>query len=117
MIRIILYFIINIACFYLMDRFFPSVSIKSWASTAIFLVVLAAINWSVVPIIKFLTAPLNFLTLGLLGIIINIIALASAVNLSGAFVINASGVRYLIILAVISFTLSIAQGITNKLTE
>jgi len=48
------------------------VKYSSWLSLLIFTVILVIINATVKPIIKFLTWPINFLTLGLFHLVLNV---------------------------------------------
>lgn len=117
MIKSIIYFVVSIVCLGVLDYLIPAITISSsWIGVLIFLLVLAIINYYILPIFKFLTLPLNILTLGLVSFIINMIGLYIAVEFTRAIGINASGINYFFNLILISITLSIAQNIVNNVT-
>lgn len=61
------------------------VGYTSWISLIIFTFILTIINFTVKPIIKILTWPINFLTLGIFHLIINVLFLILASKLTPGF--------------------------------
>jgi len=91
-----------------LSRLLPDFNIDSTSSSVIFLFILSLFNWTVVPIIKFFSLPLNIMTLGVFNILINLATLLFVVNilegvdLTGNFVENL--ITGGIILAVLVFS-------------
>jgi putative membrane protein len=104
MIRTIVYFLVNICCFFVLDKLAIGLKIDDWVNIAWFLLILSVINIFVMPVIKFFTWPINFITFGLLGLLINTLALSFAVGIAG-FRISYVGFR------------SIASTITNMVSK
>ena len=118
MIKSIIYFVVSILSLGVLDYLIPAITIDSnWLGVLIFLLVLTIINYFILPIFKLLTLPLNFLTLGLVYFVINLIGLFIAIDFTKIININASGVNYFFNLVLISITLSIAQNIANGLVS
>jgi putative membrane protein len=111
-LKLISYFLVNIGLFYVLDQILKTIEIKDWKIVAIFLLALVGINCFILPIIKLLTLPLNFLTFGLLGVVLNFVAIVVALDISG-IKINAVGTQYYITILLISCTLSVASWINN----
>jgi len=49
----------------------PGISVENFSSAMLVCVIIALINIFIAPIIKFVTLPINFLTLGIFGLVIN----------------------------------------------
>jgi putative membrane protein len=103
-IRFVLNVIVVLGFSYLFDKGFP---IHGIGQAAVFIVILTLLNWTLIPILKFMTFPLNILTLGLIGILIN----GLAVVLAGT-VLNVK-IDYLIAL-LFSFVLGIINGVAEN---
>jgi putative membrane protein len=75
----IIRFVVNVAVVFLFGALFnDSFQINNVGVAVIFVIVLTIINWTLVPIIKLFTLPFNILTLGILGVIINGLAVVLA---------------------------------------
>lgn len=61
------------------------VGYSGWTAILVFTFILTIINLIVKPIIKFLTWPINFLTLGLFHLVLNVLFLMLASNLTPGF--------------------------------
>ena len=64
------------------------VGYAGWTAILVFTLILTIINLIVKPIIKFLTWPINFLTLGLFHLILNVLFLMLASNLTPGFILT-----------------------------
>lgn len=69
--KIILRILIVALVIVLLPRFIPGITVASFYSALIVALVLAGINLVVKPIITLVTLPVNVLTLGLFGLVIN----------------------------------------------
>ncbi len=103
-IRFILNIVIVLGFAELFKSGFP---IQGIGQAAVFIVVLTALNWTLIPILKFMTLPLNILTLGLIGILLNGLAVVLAGN-----ILNAK-IDYLIALF-FSFVLGFINGLAEN---
>ncbi len=70
--RLILRYIALVAGLSLADYLFPAVSIDTFQTTLIAAGVLLLINLLVRPVLHFLTLPINIITLGLFGWVLNL---------------------------------------------
>jgi uncharacterized membrane protein YvlD (DUF360 family) len=118
MLKSIGFFVISLICLGLLDGAVDSIALsKNWLGILIFLVVLTLVNWLVLPLFKVIAFPFNLLSLGLVNFLINLGGLWIAIKLTDVVSINDTGLGYLLNLALISFTLSIAQVLSNKLID
>jgi uncharacterized membrane protein YvlD (DUF360 family) len=116
MFKQIAYFIASLICLTTLDRYVDTISLGSdWTKVAALLVVLTLLNWFVLPFFKFITFPFNLISFGLVGVILNYIALHYAIQWTQAIDITNSGTGYFLNLALISFTLTAAQMIVNRI--
>ena len=103
LIRFILNIVVVLGFSSLFQTGFP---IHGIGQAAVFIVILTLLNWTLIPILKFMTFPLNILTLGLVGILIN----GLAVVLAGV-ILNVK-IDYLIAL-LFSFILGMINGVAE----
>ncbi len=59
---------------------------SGWTALVIFTLILTIINWTIKPILKLVTWPINFLTLGLFHLILNVILLMIVSSLTPGFI-------------------------------
>lgn len=64
------------------------VGYSGWTAILVFTLILTIINLIVKPIIKLLTWPINFLTLGLFHLVLNVLFLMLASNLTPGFALT-----------------------------
>lgn len=88
--------------------FMDSVTIEPWWVCVIVAVVLGFINSTIRPIIKFLSFPITFLTLGLFSLVINGAMVMFCSWLIKGFQVDGwwAGILFSIILAIVSFILN-----------
>jgi len=115
MLRIIGYLVANVAVLMLLN-FFPNVDIRV-IPAMVFVVFLTLLNWTIVPIIKLLALPINFLTFGLINGIINLIVLLIMMNVIKGIDINAGLIQQTGFAILITIGFSLAQGIVNRITD
>lgn len=83
----------------------PGVDVDGFWSALIVAVVLALVNATIGLLLKFVTAPLNWLTLGLVSLIINVLMVLLVDNLVDGFATNGFWAA-----AVFALVLAIIQG-------
>ena len=74
-------FILGAGVIYLMGYLFEGVYVKDFSVAFVVAIVLALLNKFVKPLLKIFTLPINILTFGLFGLIINGIILSICVNI------------------------------------
>jgi putative membrane protein len=114
MFRSLVYLVGNSIMLLILSSLLGNFEIQSIGNAAIFVVVLTILNWTVVPIIKFFTFPINLLTLGLFYAILNVIViLLLARNLPG-IQLAGDGFTQFITAVVISVSMSVVQTLIGK---
>ncbi len=85
----------------------PGAHVDGYLTAIIVAVVLAIVNSTVGPVLKFLTFPLNLLTLGLVSLIINVLMVLLVARLVSGFSIDGffTAVIFAVILALVSMVL------------
>ena len=88
--------------------FMDSVTIEPWWVTVIVAVVLGFINSAIRPIIKFLSLPINILTLGIFALVINALMVLLCAWFIDGFTVESLGAAILfsIILAIVNWVLN-----------
>ena len=82
---------------YLMNYLFAGVYVKDYGVAFVVAIILTILNKFVKPILKFLTLPLNILTFGLFGLILNGIILNICINIMAPdFVIASFGLTVVV---------------------
>jgi putative membrane protein len=116
MFRTLTYFIGNTLMLLILSQLLPNFEINSLSSAALFVFLLTLLNWTVVPVIKFFTFPINWITLGLFFSLLNILVIwFVASNLQGAGVeFLGSGFEKFITSVIISVSLSVIQMVIGK---
>jgi putative membrane protein len=115
MFRGLVFFVINVLVIMFLSFILPEFKVVSILSAATLVIVLTLLNWTLGGILKLFTLPLNFLSFGLLGFIINIFVLWVSLNIPQGVTISGSGFSQLLTLLIISVSLSIGQGIGNAI--
>lgn len=88
----VLQFVLGAGVILLMSYIFDGVYVKNFSVAFVVAIVLSLLNKFVKPILKLLTLPLNFLTLGIFGFIINgLMLLLSTMILAPDFQIASFG--------------------------
>lgn len=107
-------FIYTIFVIYLFGLVMPNVDIGNFYSITLFLITLGVLNGLVFPIVKLLTFPINFITLGLFNFLLNIMGLYIALNtITDAIKISGSSVVNFFTVLLLAFVLSIPANLSN----
>lgn len=85
-------------------------------SAALLVIFLTILNWTVVPIIKFFTFPINILSLGICYFIINLLTIWLVFDLVGVRLGRSFGESFLNAILVI-FALSIGNNVAQNLAK
>lgn len=76
-------FLVRIALIYGFAQIYAGVTLPSFWSTTVFVIVLAFLNITLKPILQLLTLPINLVTLGLFSLVINAVVILFADTLIG----------------------------------
>jgi putative membrane protein len=116
MSRTLLYFAGNTLMLWILSTLLPNFEISSLGSAFLFVVILTLLNWTIVPIIKFFTFPINWITLGLFFGVLNLIVIQSVASLlSGSGVeLGGRGFDKLITTIIIAVSLSVVHTLIGK---
>lgn len=104
---------------FLLAMLIPAVSFSSWATLIIAAIILTLLQFTLKPILKLLFLPINIITLGIFGWIINAFILWLAAYLVPGFQLNSFmllGISFsgLWALIVLSFLLSLIQSVVDS---
>ena len=116
MLKPVYYFFVSLLLLGISRNIFPKLIVNNVGDFGWFLVVLTLFNWSIVPILQIITLPINFLTIGLASLTINLVFLNWAINLSRGIKIEASGFEYVFLLFMVSVILSLTNALVNRIT-
>ena len=83
--KLIINILLSSVAIYLTALLVDQVIVTNYVTSLIAALVLGVINVTIKPVVKFLTLPLNILTLGILGFIINGVALYAVTYLVDGF--------------------------------
>jgi putative membrane protein len=117
MFKVLLYFVINTITILVLSNLLLTFEVTGLTAAFMFVVFLTLLNFTVIPVIKFLTFPINFLTLGLFHGLINILTIGVVANtIRGVDLTGTSTDKFLTSL-VIAVTLSVAHAFVGKLSK
>jgi putative membrane protein len=96
----------------LTSYFVPGFRINSFGSAIIAAVVIGLLNWSLRPILFFLTLPINILTMGLFTFVVNAIILKLAAAMLSGLDINSwlSAIFGAVVLAILHMLFFVMMG-------
>jgi len=115
MLRSIFFLIGNILVVLGLSRILPDFVVSSYASAFWFVLVLSLLNIILVPFLRLLAFPINFVSFGLFSLIINIFVLIVTINFVNGVAITSGGFgpRAVTVLFV-SVGLAIGQSVLNS---
>jgi putative membrane protein len=115
MFRGLIYFVVNVLIILLLSNILPGFKVSTiWAATML-IVVLTLLNWTLGVILKFFTFPLNFLSFGLLGFLINLFVLWISLNIPQGITVSGTAFEQFILLLIITIGLSVGQAISHAM--
>lgn len=108
-------FIVTIFILYIAGTVLPNVQVGSIPSLIFFLLFLGLLNGVVLPVIKIISFPINFLSLGLFNLFLNFLGLIFALNvINNAVIISSKGLDYFFTVILLSVVLAIPSYILDK---
>jgi putative membrane protein len=112
LVKLIFSLIINAIAVFAAAYLLPQVSVDAPLTALWVALVLGVLNSTLKPILKILTLPINFLTLGLFGLLINLLILYLATLIVPGFVI-AGILGYILFSLVTGIVASILHAVIN----
>jgi putative membrane protein len=116
-IQSLLSFVINILILLILSNVIPEFNVESAWVAGSFIFFLTLINWIVVPIFKFLALPFSFLTFGLVGYLINLLAVWFVISVVDGIGIEGGFAVQLVNIIIISVSLSVGPILVHKLLD
>ncbi len=110
--RIIKSLLISAAAVYLTGAILPGVYINGFGAAIAAALILGILNLTVIPLLKFITFPLNLLTFGLISLLLNGLAIKMTSNLMNGFTIVGTGTG-VIAAVIVSVIQSVLTGMFN----
>jgi putative membrane protein len=117
MFRVLFYFVANIIAILGLSNLLPNFEVSNLTAAFMFIIFLTLLNFTVIPIIKFLTFPINFLTLGLFNALINIVTVGLVANSVKGVELFGTFTEKTLTLLLIVITLSVVQSLVGKLNH
>jgi putative membrane protein len=116
MLRAIGYLFINVLIVLVLSNLLSNFRVTSWVAAALFIIVLTLLNWTIIPVLKFLTFPLSVLSFGLVSLLINLVGIIVAANLLSNNGVSLAGdfLSQLFSALIISIALAIGQVVVNS---
>jgi putative membrane protein len=118
MLRAGLYLVSNILVILVLSFILPGLQVEGAFAATVFILLLTLLNLTVVPILQLFTLPINLITLGLSGFIINflvtvlLVAVLEGITLTGS--ILEQGVTVIILMIVMSITNTLVNQFLEK---
>jgi putative membrane protein len=114
----LLYPIVNILVILGLDYLIKeSFEVDSVTSAFWFVAILTVLNFLVVPVIKLLTFPINFVTLGIFNTLLNLSVIAFVSNVVDGVSINGNRLESLLVIVLIAASLSLAHSLIGNAIE
>lgn len=109
--KLVIKLLLSTVALWAMAYITPGVEINNFAVALVAVLVISAINLFIKPILSILTLPVNFLTLGLLGVVINILLFMLVASLVEGFTITnfLSGAIGLLVYSLLQTVLNILE--------
>jgi putative membrane protein len=105
----LVYFLVNILVILGLSNIMESFQVDGVKPAALFIIVLSILNNFISPIIKFLGMPINFITLGLFNILVNLSMVAFASKMIDGVNIFGGKIESFLVIAIIAASLSVAH--------
>lgn len=114
MLRGLAYLVVNALVLLGLSYLISSFEVTNFVAAIIFVVVLTALNWTVLPVLKFFAFPFNILTLGLVNGLLSLLAINLAIWLVDGVNIIGDGWTQVFTTLIIAVVLAVSSGIVEK---
>ena len=115
MFRSLIFLLVNVVVILALSAVLPGFKVASFSSALFLVIILTILNFTLGYVLKLFTLPLNFLSFGLVGFIINLFVLWISLNIPNGVTVSGSSFDKLILLLIITFALSAGQSAAQAL--
>ena len=115
MFRSLIFLLVNVGVILVLSAILPGFKVASFSSALFLVIILTILNFTLGFVLKLFTLPLNFLSFGLVGFIINLFVLWISLNIPNGVTVSGSSFDKLILLLIITFALSVGQSAAQAL--
>jgi putative membrane protein len=88
LVHTVVYWLLGALALWLAARIIPGMQLRDFGSAMIATLIIAIVDWTIGPVLRFLTFPITFLTLGLFRLVVNALLLKLASMFSPGFRID-----------------------------
>ncbi len=117
MFKILAYLIVNALVILVIANLLPNFLVADLVAAVVFVLLLSIINSTLIPILKFLAFPFNFVTLGLVNGLISLAGIAFVVWLVPGIDIQGDYLTQIITILTLSIVLGLSSSIIEKLLK
>lgn len=117
MLKTLFYIICNIVVLFIADNLLANFEVSSIWAAFLFVVVLSFLNWIILPTLKLIAFPINFLTLGLFGVFLSLLMVWITTSVVQGISLTGSFSDKLISAIVISIFLALAQALVGSFVD
>ena len=114
MFKILWHLIANVVIIYILASILPNFILLNITQVFLFTIVLSLLNWLVVPLVRLISFPVTFLTFGLFNIVITLVTVIVALNLTKGVRIDETGLAYFILLTILTLSLSVSNTLISN---
>jgi putative membrane protein len=114
MINILFYFVANVITILGLSKFLDDFQVRDTTSAFVFILALTLLNYTIIPVIKFLTFPINFFTIGIFNGVLNVVVILLLTSVIKGVEITSTGFAKFVTAFIIVITLSVVQSIIGK---
>lgn len=115
MFRSLIFLLVNVVVILVLSAILPGFKVATFSSALFLVIILTILNFTLGYVLKLFTLPLNFLSFGLVGFIINLFVLWISLNIPNGVTVSGSSFDKLILLLIITFALSVGQSAAQAL--
>jgi putative membrane protein len=116
MFKFILYLVLNVGVLFLVDYLLQNFTVSNLWSAIIFIIVLSILNWTLLPLLKLIAFPINFLTLGLFGSFLGLVMVILTTTIVKGIELSGDFGQKLVSALIISISFSLVQALVGSLT-
>jgi putative membrane protein len=114
MLRALSYLIVNSLVLLGLSYLLSNFEVSDFLTALVFVILLTLLNWTVLPILKIFALPFNFLTLGLVNGLINLLGISFAAWLVTGVAIKGEFLMQFLTVLTIAVVMAVSSGIIEK---
>lgn len=114
MFRVLAYLIVNALVVLGLSWILPNLQVASFVAAMVFILILTVLHWTVLPVLRFFTFPLNVLTFGLVNGLLNLLGVGLAIWLVEGISLRGDSWTQLVTTLIIAVVLAVSSGFVEK---